>query len=99
MLCSARAFDLGQSPQIGPKRLGDLHRSVDCLVVLQKRDDRARQGHTGAVQGVDSFDLSVLVVETDPCAARLKILEIAARGNFEPLVEPGGIGNGISRVL
>ena len=66
-------------PHIRTQRFGDDHAAVGLLVVLQDRDQNARQSQSGAVQGVD---IPGLFTQLRPVAyispAGLKIAAIAA---------------------
>src|SRR5437762_2026577 len=51
-IASGSLLDLFQATHVGAKRLGDEHRSVGLLVVLQDRNQRAPDGEARAVQRV-----------------------------------------------
>ena len=51
--CGQPGRDRVQPAHVGPQRLGDRHRAVLVLVVLQHRDQRAADGEARAVQRMD----------------------------------------------
>src|SRR5271156_370073 len=83
-------LELSQSSEIRPERFGDENVAVRLLAGFEQGDVEPRQGDAGAVESVaeNIFPFAVLVTQIHP--ARLEILEIAARGNFQPGVDARG---------
>jgi hypothetical protein len=67
-----------KAAHIGAQRLGHLDRAVGLLVVLHHRDQRAADGHAGAVEGVHELGLAGFRIA--PARLHAAGLEIAAVG-------------------
>src|SRR5688572_26982038 len=82
--------------RVGAERLRDPHRAVGLLVVLEQRDQRARDRHGGAVERVDELVLlAALSPEARLEAAGLEIGAVRRAGHLAPvaaLAAPGQPG-------
>ena len=79
-------FEAFLAAHVGAKHLGNRHRAVGIEVLLEERDDEARQSDARAVQRVDELRLAVGILEAAVEAARLIVGEAAARADFKPLL-------------
>src|SRR5581483_348644 len=64
----SRLGDLLATVHVRPQHIGDSHRAVGVLVVLQDRNEDSRAGDDGVVEGVAEFQFTVgrLVAQVQP---------------------------------
>src|SRR3569833_341299 len=97
---STRSAYNREPAHVGLQDLGYLHAAVAILIVLHDRDQRAAHGETRAIQGMHELGLAGLGIAPSRLQTpRLKILEVAARGDLailllarQPHLEVVGLG-------
>src|SRR2546429_2601437 len=81
-----------ESAHVGPQRRGYSDGAVLLLIILDDRDNRAREGQAGSIEGVDELRLATLLPEADVGPARLELAEVRTGGDLEVAVVTGDIG-------